>query len=1391
MNHQVNVKGGNMTEIKLRKRLLVYLIGLALILSQSAVLSQSFVYGLSNETSAYAADTKVSDAGDVPINTSAGSGTVLAFTSDVHNGTASGGETNVGANRLQTWLDNVQSMYDNNVKVMGFCGDMGAASSNSSTFWTFTQTVMDKVADNSLTGVYAVGNHEYMNGSFDSTSNSPEVRGKYVLNGEGRNVEGENYRIYCLGTNSGHGSSWAYDDSQITALTNYLNGVSNDKVIIILTHFPLHNYGSHRTSNTAPVLSAVNTAAAGEDGIYGNADDKKIVFLWGHNHSEGDSNYDEVWMPGDKINDSNNSEVNFYYAAAGSMADKEYGSSAKVLGKGLVLEIDDQKRLSFSYYDASGNNVTEPDGETVSEVPQEPTPIEGVSISNNNPKVKVGKTLQLKYETNPKKATVESVSWSSGNEKVATVDEKTGKVTGVKEGTAEITLTVSDGLTRNVVSTSAVVTVVEAGASEEHTIDITPTSSNSPEETIEIAVGDTLVINTTNGSSNSAYDFTASLSKNNVAEFVGDTTKNIAAGASAAFTVEGVADGKVDITIKNNNSYSSSYSRKATIHLIVGDGGGSDPIPTGDSVSITPSTNNPEETIQIAVGDTLNINVTNGSSNSDYDYTASFSKDGVAEFQGDTTKNIAQGDSAVFTVKGVANGKVDITIKNNQSSSSYVRKGVIHLIVGDGGADDPIPTGDSVSITPTTDNPEESIQINAGDTLNINVTNSSERSAYDFTASLSKTGVAEIQGDTTKNIAAGASATFTVKGLTAGTVDITIQNENSYSSQYNRVGIVHLTVVEEAQGDEPVTGVTVSPKTASVSTGGTTKLTATVAPSNAKNKNVTWTSSNNSVATVSNGTVTGVTAGTATITATTVDGGFTDTCTVTVTAEKTVTFEQTNTLEAGKEYLIANGNNGSVYLLSTDAGSSKQLKGVSATVTDGKITINEATAAKTVFTSEANTHSLQNGIWLSNGGKYLYTNNSDGLRMADSSVWDEESGGGTANNLKGWHYKADGKNLLWFFSDTSSSDGYTDTSSTYKYYLTVSSGNFTDAHVSNTSLSNTSTPAMYLFEEVAAPAHEHVAGEAVRENEVAATCTEAGSYDEVTYCTVCGEKLSSVSKTIDALGHNWGEWKTVTEATETTEGLKERVCSRCEEKETEVIPVVDPSTDPSKDPTKMGTDGTAVGPGASAAAADAAITGMTADTDLPGSAFSKLTLRSPKQTKTSINLSWTKASGATSFVLYGNKCGKGNKPQKIATLNTNKLTVKKVAGANVKKGTYYKFVIVALDKDNMVVSTSKLIHVATKGGKVGNDKSVKVSKSVIKKAKSLKAGKTLKLKAKAVPQSKKLKVKKHVKVRYESTDTKIVTVSSSGKIKAKSKGTCYVYAFAQDGVYKKVKVTVK
>jgi len=81
----------------------------------------------------------------------------------------------------------------------------------------------------------------------------------------------------------------------------------------------------------------------------------------------------------------------------------------------------------------------------------------------------------------------------------------------------------------------------------------------------------------------------------------------------------------------------------------------------------------------------------------------------------------------------------------------------------------------------------------------------------------------------------------------------------------------------------PVTGVTVTPASDSLQINGALQLTATVTPSNATNKTVTWSSNTPAVATVnSTGLVTALAQGSATITATTVDGNFTGSAAITV-----------------------------------------------------------------------------------------------------------------------------------------------------------------------------------------------------------------------------------------------------------------------------------------------------------------------------------------------------------------------------------------------------------------------------------------------------------------------------------------------------------------------------
>ena len=128
-----------------------------------------------------------------------------------------------------------------------------------------------------------------------------------------------------------------------------------------------------------------------------------------------------------------------------------------------------------------------------------------------------------------------------------------------------------------------------------------------------------------------------------------------------------------------------------------------------------------------------------------------------------------------------------------------------------------------------------------------------------------------------KESVATVDANGKVTAVAAGEATITVTTTDGSFTATCTVTVEDATVA--------VTGVTLNKTTLPLTVGDTETLTATVAPTDATNKAVTWTSSKESVATVdANGKVTAVAAGEATITVTTTDGSKTATCTVTVTA---------------------------------------------------------------------------------------------------------------------------------------------------------------------------------------------------------------------------------------------------------------------------------------------------------------------------------------------------------------------------------------------------------------------------------------------------------------------------------------------------------------------------
>lgn len=308
------------------------------------------------------------------------------------------------------------------------------------------------------------------------------------------------------------------------------------------------------------------------------------------------------------------------------------------------------------------------------------------------------------------------------------------------------------------------------------------------------------------------------------------------------------------------------------------------------------------------------------------------------------------------------------------------------------------------------------------------------------------------------------------------------------------------------------------------------------------------------------------------------------------------------------------------------------------------------------------------------------------------------------------------------------------------------------------------------------------------------TCT-AGGY--TTHTCVRGDSTYVDSQT-SPLGHSYTA--TVVAATTTSQGYTVYTCTRCGANYvsdyTPVLPALTPSED--KIAKEYGVDAKTaqeinyifITNNVSSDTASLTESKMTAnppkgDGDYKGSNFGLLRAQTTKLKKNSVTVKWNKVKNADGYIVYGAKCGAKSKYKvlKVVSGKTTSYTHKKL-----KKGTYYKYNIVAFKYVNGVkvtLAASKKIHATTLGGKYGVAKAVKLNKSNVK----IKKGKTFKIKASEIKKDK--KIKRHRAICYESSNTKIATVNSKGKIKAKKKGKCTIYVYAQNGVYKTVKVTVK
>ena len=301
----------------------------------------------------------------------------LAFTSDVHydrNATA-------GENLLRLWMENLGQKVDS-IDYLTIAGDLTSAyASSTRDAWENIKALME-VADlfkgeNNVVkhdNLFVVGNHEHWTvagAALEEVRDNEEYEDLQDLvarlyeTGE-EPIETDSYIIVPFGaeaTEEGdtsygaeYGSGQKFRDESLAALEAYLETAPKDRPIFVVSHYPIHTYGSPEggdrvTTNSLKLINVLNK--------YPN-----VLFVWGHNHSSADPMYDKVYGPGDFIQIGpsifgETARINFFYMAAGCMSDFEYRSSASstslpggiyVKGKGMLVGISGSD-VNIMWYD--------------------------------------------------------------------------------------------------------------------------------------------------------------------------------------------------------------------------------------------------------------------------------------------------------------------------------------------------------------------------------------------------------------------------------------------------------------------------------------------------------------------------------------------------------------------------------------------------------------------------------------------------------------------------------------------------------------------------------------------------------------------------------------------------------------------------------------------------------------------------------------------------------------------------------------------------------------------------------------------------------------------------------------------------------------------------------
>ena len=508
-----------------------------------------------------------------------------------------------------------------------------------------------------------------------------------------------------------------------------------------------------------------------------------------------------------------------------------------------------------------------------------------------------GETFTLSAIASPEDATNKNVTWTSSNEWITTVNATTGLVTAISAGTATITATAINGVsgTKTIIVTDPIILTtgisvstsslsLTTGATSSITAEITPL--NSPKQNINwsssnpsvVGLSNSYISNTLGTTGSHPYSIITDKQGNiYTANWGSDTVTKINPTTGISTTFSTIGTRPSNITIDNEDNIYTLNQTSNNITKIT---------PSGTSTIVGTIGFYPSGIVRDNQG---NIYTLKSASNTVYKITPTGTSTVFGE-TGSTPSSITiDNQGNIYTANWGSNNVSKITPTGTSTTfgttGSYPNsitvdnEGNIYTVnYGSNNVSKITTTGTSTTFGTTGSYPSSIIIDNEG---NIYTTNYASNTIIKITPSGTSTVFAEtghgpssITIDNQGNIYTGNNGSNNVSKISKGVILTAITPGTSTITATTADGIFSATSIVAVSNPIQVLGISLSPTSTTLLTGATTSISATVTPNTATNKNLTWSSSDNSVASVgtTTGLVTAISAGTAIITATALDG---------------------------------------------------------------------------------------------------------------------------------------------------------------------------------------------------------------------------------------------------------------------------------------------------------------------------------------------------------------------------------------------------------------------------------------------------------------------------------------------------------------------------------------